>query len=896
MVRGVRTPEEAQALGLGRRLMVRVGALLKQGLEVTPTLLEAARPGTALENFLLDAVLLEKASALSGAHVRQLAAKHVPEQCDAFAVQSVEEERHVLCFAEELEVEDGWDRSETTAAGPTQPAPLAHSSAGALASRGSVSRQEDSEMFSRSEIDRLRFKLVTAAADSERIEALRVLAHVPLPGFEKVETIFLGLEDKSTHVRAEAARLLFVIGIEDDAHESLQALCDAKEDVRMRAAERLIKRMDGGVKDLELGATTVCALAALKAESSPRLTLLLQDVLATCAPALVKTPPRLAELLRASLDKIAAVSNSGASLTAALNVLTSAQRLFKKLVQAAPDMVVPILKTELGKKPNPEVEAFLLRLLLDYSSPLAPTDPELLCQCAQFLARDSKEGRESRAIGMVLVQRGEAALGPIVDAFPNATSAAQKYFLHLLDDICRYRQPSPQARERAAGVVLSAMESGTRGLRMMAMHCRFPTALELSEATREKVARAFLGSLHDFGFPTDLEIAEEGLARMGLPVIRPLTERLAPEFPQPQRIQAARILGHLALHVKSPKGEMQRTTATITEILRCMQALLAEKTFPWRGTLHAAMGKLSASPAATKGAAEVVARTLLQVASTPESLDSTGALEGLTHLAASRRATPQLIATVTGLLRRTVNEIRTDVVARDIEVEGEKVIEIAQGEDLVEKLPVALEGFARIACSSSCPPAFAKDIVRDLTARWRKIVSGDLIWGPGNAILAVRALQDIGMHSGLDSNLRMEILKALAPRVAQIPVLQAMSRILQADDTLATAPAALSFGHNVVGRRKPDGRYDSEDRPDLLAALARVAARTHLGVPGEQGVEKARVFRAQVVTDLFQGAIDHVPGAFEGLVQIRVAKVLPKHEQEAFEMRIADFHAIAVVP
>jgi len=895
LARGVRTPEEAQALGLGRRLMVRVGALLKQGLEVTPTLLEAARPGTPLENFLLDATLLEKATELSAEIVRQLAAKHVPEQSDAFAVQSAEGGRSVLCFAEELEVEEGWDRPEPAEAGTAQAAPLAQVTAGALAARGPALRQGDAEMFSRAEIDRLRLKLVTAAADAERIEALRILAHVPLPGMEKAETIFLGLEDKNAHVRAEAASLLFVLGIEADVHEALQALCDAKEDARLRAAERLIKRMAGGVKDLELGATAVCALAALKAESSPRLTPLLQDLLGACAPALVKAPPRLAELLRASLGKIAAVSTSGASLTAAVNVLTPAQRLFKKLAQAAPGLVLPMLKEELTKGTDPAVEAFLLRLLLDFSPPRDPAEPELLGLCAKFLARDAKEGRESRAIGMALVQRGEAALGPIVDAFPDSTSASQKYFLHLLDDICRYRQPSPEARERAASVVLRAMESGARGLRMIAMHCRFPTSMELSESTREKVARAFLGSLQDFGFPTDLEIAEEGLARMGLPAIRPLTERLSPEFTMPQRIQAARILGQLALQVKPPKGEMQRTTATITDILRRMQALLAEKTFQGRGTLYAAMGKLTASPAATKAAADVVARTLLQAAGDAAGLDSTGALEGLTYLAASRRADPQLIATVTGLLRRTMDEVRTDVVAREIVVDGEKVIEIAHGEDLVEKLPVALEGFARIACSTSCPPAFAKEIVRDLAARWRKIVSGELVWGPGNAMLAVRALQDIGMHAGLDSNLRMDILKALAPRVAQIPVMQAMSRILQADDSPATAPAALSFGQNVLARRKPDGRYDSEDRPDILAALARVAARKSLGVSDEKSREKVRAFRAQVVTDLFQGATDQVPGAFDGLVQVRDAKVLPKNEQEALEKRMSDFHAITLV-
>ena len=52
--------------------------------------------------------------------------------------------------------------------------------------------------------------------------------------------------------------------------------------------------------------------------------------------------------------------------------------------------------------------------------------------------------------------------------------------------------------------------------------------------------------------------------------------------------------------------------------------------------------------------------------------------------------------------------------------------------------------------------------------------SGTLIWGPGNALLAVRALQEAGCHPHLAPDQRMEILKALAPRLSQTAVLHAI--------------------------------------------------------------------------------------------------------------------------
>jgi hypothetical protein len=307
------------------------------------------------------------------------------------------------------------------------------------------------------------------------------------------------------------------------------------------------------------------------------------------------------------------------------------------------------------------------------------------------------------------------------------------------------------------------------------------------------------------------------------------------------------------------------------------------------------MGKLVASPAASKDAGVVVSRSLLKAAADEESHVSPGVMEGLSWLAAARRAEPDLVATVSGLLRRTLDEVQTEVSAEEKFINGEQVIEITSGDDLVERLPVAVKGISLVACSPNCPAPFRRELVLELISRWKAIVAGELVWGPANATLVVQGLREAGSNKDVPHALRMEILKALAPRIVQTTVMHAMTSILAARDTAQTCLAALSVGLAILKRRGPEGRYDPEDRPDILKALGRVAARKHLGSPDPASKEKAEHFRDAAMEELYQGAKDRVTGAYHGLVAIRDAGVLSQQKQEELERRLAEFHSIRLV-
>lgn len=898
MIQGVRRPEEAQGLGLSRRLMVRVGALLKKKFEITATVLESAKPDSPLERLLLDPALLAEAETLDAGRFAELLKTHAAENAPSgLTLESGAEGRRVLCYAEELEAAGGWD------AEPEAPAEAPHAETGgalAVSATGGLARTNapgaagaNEALFSRIELDRLRLRLVTAAHAADRIEALRTLAHAPIAPQEKAELLFRALDDRDPAVRAEAVELLFVLGVADELRESLFALAQGETRARITAAHRLVKRMAGPVADLERVVAAVCAIGSLKNERDAMLVAALLELLTVTAPALAPEPPRLAELLRVVLVRIGESSGKGAAFTDSDRVLQPAQKLVRALCAAAPAIVLPLLGEERDKSAQPAVEAFLLQTMLESTPRGAPGEAELLRLCATYLARDTQEDRESRNVGMVLQQRGEAALPPLLEAFNNATPAAQKYILNLLDHLARFQNLSPEGKTAAADAVLRALDSTLRSVRMAAMTCRFVAEPRIPAAVRERIADTFLNNVWDFGFPTDREIAEDTIALIGMPAIGPLLRRINPERPPEVRVQAIRILGNLGLELKPLEGELKQASKDLTETLRRMQALASEPSFPDREALFTAMGKLVSSPAATKQAAQIVTRTLLQSVKEDLQFKRLDALEGLTWLAASRRADGELIVTVTGLLRRIIDQIQDELQTTATEVDGTQVFEINQERGLVEILPTALKGLARIATSRNCPPALIKEQIDLLTERWKRIVAGELVWGPGNQIMIVHALREIGCHATLRDEWRMQIVKALFPRVDHPPVMAALTEVLAASDSPGTGGAALAVGLQILAHRRLDGHYDEEDRPEILKALVKLICRKHLGPPDAAGQAKAQSFRETVIDDLYKGAQDTVRGAYHLLASLRDAKVLPADIQERLEQRLAQYGQLA---
>jgi len=893
MIRGVRRPDEASALGLSNRLMVRVGALLKKNVALSKVLLESAKPGTETEQFLLAPALLDKAAALDDATLAQILAAFPTTAALQLRVAIATDNFRVLCLGEEMDAGD-WGTADPApeAVNPLGSTLLAPQH-GALVASSDRPNANASSVLPSTELQRLKLRLLTATQISERIEALRTLVLALQNPAEKGDVLLTGLSDRDAAVRAEAAQFLPLLGIDSDFASALQNLNHPELPRRQSAMERLKKLLQNNPRDAEAGCAAACALAMLKSETDSPLNGALIQLLGGCASVLSRDRARLLELARIVMQLIAAAGKLGVQSRELDALLWPAHPLFTRIGNFNRLEWVAILLEELERVANAHSEGFLLQVLLDIVPPESKdVEEKLVRRAVDFIGREREEGRDSRAVGTRLIQRGERSIPAICEFFPNAHAGAQKYFLIVLESIFRVQPVAAPLREAAAKQLVHAIEFGSKGVRMSAMECRFAAHEDVGLELREKLARQILQYIGDFTFRSEIESVEASVAQLGLPAAQPLLERLAPEFAATERVRAVRLLGEWSRYARAPKGQMPKLQETATNVLRRLELLNADRDFPDRGELYCALGKVAACPAVTREADTIVTRTLLETARGDDPVLMPRALEGLCHLASARRASVEMLQITAALLKSTLEKTVPDLETEQKQINGDRVFEISGGEAYTSSLPIVLSGIGRIACSPLCPTPVARDMATLLTAKLREIQSGKLIWGPANTLLLINTLKTIAMQKSIFADLRLDIIKALANKFYQIANMVALTEILAADDTNPSAGAALTIGYGILSRRNKDGAFPMDDREEILRSLARIAARKSLGMPQIDSQQKAETLRKVAVDELLRGLRDQVPGAREGLEILRDVEAIPKDLREEIRRKLSEGTAL----
>lgn len=884
MIKGVARPEEVAHLGLSNRLLARLGALLKKKLSVTVAALEAAKPGSPLEALLLRVEVLQDAAAITSEKLNALA-KSVSVDAP-MSISEAEDGFRVLCLEDELESDDAWSNAT--------PQPLSPRNPSDLTPRRDPEKTGNAveEMFGAEHLSRVRLKLMTSANASERIEALRILAFSPLIAAEKAEAILQALSDSDDSVRAEAATLLPGLGVSADIAAALADLNKGDTARRIAAADKLGKITVTAANELADGAVIVCAMSALKDGVERALKLRLLELLAHRAEPAGRNAARLSELIRVVLGLIAAANKLGPSSRELEELTGAAHRLVRELGRSHAESLSAILKTERERAADFAVETFLLVSLFDLIQP-GHADEELLLEwSAAYLSRDTEEGRGSRAVGALLSRRGGAALAKLCGVFVGATPGAQKHLLILLDEMCRKPDASADDFARASQVILTAMESGSKSLRMAAMECRLVCDTRVPPETRRMLAETFLDSTRDFSFAFDIDKAESAVERMGAPAVEPLLARLGKDRAPNERARAARLLGELALVAKPENADtggsgFSMLQKALTDALRRLEAASIELDFPDRGEVFSALGKIISSPAASVEANAIVERTLLDAAASGDPKLAPRALEGASYMAASRRATPELIADTIKLLKASIDAPEPEQLeTKSIDAAGDTLFEIHGGERYAIDLPIALKGLERVALAPNSPASSAREIGALLLERWKDVCHARRVWGPANAYNLVQALRAIALSEKCDGVLRLEIVKGLLARLNQAPPMHAITEILAADDERASGSVALSVGFGILARHDAEGRFADSDRADILIALARLAARKNLSAPPTETERTPLAFLRSVVNELIKGVKDDVPGAARAVAELSASSALPPELRAEIERRI----------
>ncbi|MBN1808072.1 MAG: hypothetical protein JW909_03325 [Planctomycetes bacterium] len=865
-MRGVREKSELGEFTISRRLTARLGALILKKIEVSHAVIEAAVPASALEKLLLSPTvlgeltpdLLKEAGASAGLGDEGL----VLDLADS------EDGWRIIALEEELLAEKAWgeDVESAAAGGPAPARPLART-------RPAADGAGAAGLFDENRLKELKVTLFTSADPEAKIEALRLLCYSPLPPEEKAEVLLQGLQDVSAEVRAESAGLTALVGLDASAAENLRTMATGAEEDRAFASERLAVYAREGRGHAAMMAVTAL-VAALRNDPSAVVRRACLRSLEESAAFLASNTHRATELIRMLLAHLGKDYGT---------LATPARRLFVRLAELIPEVVSATIWEEVEATPDRRVRVMLLTVLGD----IPGTDARRLAAAmAAESARSEERGADFRSFATYFHKLGVEAIRALVAVYPSADQSQRKYLVHLLDDICRYGQVTPEAKEEVALLFKRYLSGASRDIRISIMSTHVVSDRNLSDDTRRDLAGLFLENVHDVHMPTDIDNVEYTVSHMGMAAVDPLASRLGDHYPDGERVRSAKLLGELGRH-EGFLALSEETGRTLEGLLRTLEKRRMEG-FPETGAVLVAEGKIASSPSVGRNAVNIVTRAAL------EELERKGpdafVYEALGWAASSTKAAPGFIKKALQALYAMLDAPEVDIVPES-RLEGDtKVFELGDEAGFyTDLLPAAMKGLELVYLGHARASGLRNTIVGFLLRKWQEVITGKHVWGPGNVTEMVQVLKRIAAHSSTDSGHRLAVLKLLGKRLYNIPVMLAVGDILKADASSGEiARVASAVAVALLKRRDAEGRFNEDERTEILEVLGEIVSREHLDTE-TAGTDR---LRDTLIETLFAGLRDSVPGVYQALSPLRSVDWLPEKVRQSIAERLADYESI----
>ncbi len=357
---------------------------------------------------------------------------------------------------------------------PAASVPARRISRGELGRAGVMTKAAEA-LFPPEEIERLRLVVLTSARREDKIEALRRLAYSPLEADEKAE-LFLGrLVDSDPDVRVEAAQLLRTLGLDPEVADSIRQLERGDGAQKLFAIDRLGRRMTSG-GPLEVGAALISFMWRLREEGSGEVRRALMDRLEEAAPVIARAPERAEELVRLLVTHFASDPTS---------VAGPGRRLVRRLGTELP-FLRGVLWNEYDGTGDRHVRVFILQLLSNLES--FREDERLPTAIAEEIAQADEREVGFRLLGDAAADLENVGVKALVEVFPRARLAQQKYIVRLLGDICRFRNISKGMKEKVAGLFLGLLSGHQREVQLSVLQTQLPADRDLSDETRRSLA------------------------------------------------------------------------------------------------------------------------------------------------------------------------------------------------------------------------------------------------------------------------------------------------------------------------------------------------------------------------------------------------------------------------
>jgi len=831
---------------LGRRMAMRVRALLAKQVDVTATLLATATADPAVAAILLAPEILRD-----------------PASLDEIALQ---ERARLVGFTDAdlirfVESGDGWRtialEDDVLAAQVTDESP------------GALARTVPADALPDDELAHLKLVALTAPNNDDRVAALRKLSTGAFDGGRVAGVLLQVLVDPQAEqrVRLQALQCFEQIGLRPELAQPLRGLFEPDGQDSSWCIQRLTNMLPDA-DDAEAMLVLAVVLEALQQPDRPAETYsALIRLMTTRTGTLTAASDRLQKFLRTALRHLER------DYDALIEVVEPA---IASCAEAAPDTTAEVLWSELQHSDHARVRA----LLLNACEGLAQT-PERAAQLARRAVREILNPHlpeaERGRLRFGLLRLGEAAAQAVLAALPEARSGAAAELARLLDVLCTEGQVSADILQASVEALLNILKLSDTATRRNVLGAALLWDARAGDELLTRVATEVLALSAELALPDSADMVQHALERIGPPALAPTYDFMSRHYPDEPAQRAAQSLAII----------VQQTPEAVTEEMAAAMLDFGRKQLEYdesrQGGFVLVMAAVCGYTTPGRDAFDEVF-TLLRtdVGQRSWCMD---ALQALGTMISALNASPYARGEALELFDAIVQARGQN--SRPMRQETPDGVRYEFGSDIefdTRAIPAAVRGLEQLFLHPAADAEARLRIVRRMLVLWEGVTQARLIWGPAATQALVHAMSHIACSEAADTQMRDRLGASLLRCLSKLSVVIAVGELCARPDP---DPDFIRLTHDaldqVLAEWESSDPRDEERRIALLCATGQIAANSAWD-PEDPAVQ---TLRERALEALFAGLREGIVAVRKPLLLMRNCPGLPEAERKDIDNRIS---------
>ncbi|MHC4870515.1 MAG: hypothetical protein ACYTFY_01595 [Planctomycetota bacterium] len=862
--------------GCSRKLAARIGTLLSSDIALTATVVEESAENKQLERLLLSSKLRSITSEqLNDIFTDLSGIEEYRQLCDEFPLKITTQEKWtVIAFDEELKAESGF--AEVAADSPSRTS-LTPANIYTDANSTDISNPQTTDHAMNNDLpgglnlNQLRIAVFAGETSAERVSALRKLLFSDFENNLKAEIFIKALSEEDSQLRAASAAALKSIGLSNEVSETLRLLAEGDSEEKKYAARRLSSTVGIKSTDLEKSSSVMSLLGSLRSETDkPALKCAIRSI-AEIGHAVSDFSNIIKEVSRLLIEK--AVSDL-------LTLAPDVKYAFKKFESSFPGMVSDYLLEDYLKTEDLEIKSFLMSCAI--SGKINDEDKEkYLKAAADCLLKIPAESANTHLIGSFLTNSGQDGIRIIIENFDLADNAHKRFLIRILDNSLRFREIPDRFRFQIAEKCSDLLKSGSKYL----IHDIFETRLlappRLPDSIKLKTADAICTTLRQFSLPQVLNNIENNLVRLGCEILPVLTKFIV-EHPTGKITEiACSSIGRISAESVI---ESEVNIESLKEALRLMQKMSFSKESS-SSHIFLTMGRICSNSVITNEIIEIINTNLFNRLKGDTS--DSQLIEALGWITKNTNSNPESICRITGIALNHIEQADSETTISSENISGENIFRFSGELEIdSELIPACIDAVGHAVLSPNIESSLQDQSIKRLLKRWSECADFTVQWSPGNVSQLSELLGKIGSSNKVENNMKLEIAHTLARKLSEVPILEALTRIIVSEKNLPEFNhLAASISMRILNTIEKEKDLTHEDREIYIGILGKLAVRGNFETRKGSSIE----LLSRVIDEIIIGVRDGISGSFSIVKEVRENADLPDAISEALEKHLNKF-------